>query len=595
MKGRILLGLFALPFAAVGAFMAWSVGNTLISASEMQDWVPVEARLTSGGYKTHSGDDSDTYEAYATYTWNRNGQTYSGSRVGIDSGADNIGDYQQDWGWELSDAYNSGRPITIYVNPDDPSDAVIDRSIRWGLVGFKMIFVITFGGVGFGLLIFTLLGPKEKDASSPEFVERPWLLNDDWRTNAIRSGSRAAMWGAWIFAIFWNAISSIVPFMLYEEVIQDGNYIALVALLFPLVGIGLLAWAIRRTFEWRRFGPAPVTLDPFPGSIGGHVGGRIDVNLPYDPQTEFRVTLTSINSYMSGSGDDRSRKEKARWQDAIVAHAERGDKGTRLTFRFDVPEGLAASDAEQDDDYNLWRLNVAADLPGTDLDRDYEIPVYATARESRFLKDYAIERARAAQTSLDTRAVRELINLSHEVTGKRLMYPMGRVLAGPLGGFLVGTTFAGVGWYLVTKEGQTLFGSIFGGIGALVGLAFFYMLFNSLEVRQTPSGLKTVRRLLGIPIRTTELQRSNIVNLEKKSTMQSQSGGKHTVYYKVYAVDRSGKKHVIGDSFKGASQANAAIALIASEFGINVEEPEPAWTDDEDPLGPDLAEETKSL
>ena len=26
-----------------------------------------------------------------------------------------------------------------------------------------------------------------------------------------------------------------------------------------------------------RFGPAPVTLDPFPGSIGGHVGGTIDL------------------------------------------------------------------------------------------------------------------------------------------------------------------------------------------------------------------------------------------------------------------------------------------------------------------------------
>ena len=94
-----------------------------------------------------------------------------------------------------------------------------------------------------------------------------------------------------------------------------------------------------------------------------------------------------------------------------------------------------------------------------------------------------------------------------------------------------------------------------------------------------------MRRLLGIPIGTTELQRSDVATLQKKSTMQSQSGGKHTVYYNVYAVDRSGKEHVIGDGFKGESQANAAIALIAGEFGIRVEEP--AWSDDEDPLGPE--------
>ena len=35
----------------------------------------------------------------------------------------------------------------------------------------------------------------------------------------------------------------------------------------------------------------------------------------------LRLTLTNIHSYMSGSGKNRSRKEKAEWQDAIVAHA----------------------------------------------------------------------------------------------------------------------------------------------------------------------------------------------------------------------------------------------------------------------------------
>jgi hypothetical protein len=44
--------------------------------------------------------------------------------------------------------------------------------------------------------------------------------------------------------------------------------VALIRLLFPLVGIWLIACAIRRTREWRRFGAAPVTLDPVPGSIG---------------------------------------------------------------------------------------------------------------------------------------------------------------------------------------------------------------------------------------------------------------------------------------------------------------------------------------
>ena len=274
MKGKILGTLFALPFAAVGVWMGWSIGSTLGDAWQMRDWVQVEARLYSAGYTTNPGDDSDTYEAYAEYGYRHAGKAYTGRRVGISPGGDNIGDYQRDIGRSLQAAHARGEHIMVYVDPDEPSRAIIDRGIRWGLIGFKMIFVIVFGGVGFGLLVAVWRAPKEKDKTDPVYADKPWLINDDWQTGTIRSGSRTAMWGAWVFAIFWNAISSFMPFLAYREITENGNYIVLIMLLFPLVGISLLAWAVRRTLEWRRFGPAPVTLDPFPGSIGGHVGDR---------------------------------------------------------------------------------------------------------------------------------------------------------------------------------------------------------------------------------------------------------------------------------------------------------------------------------
>ena len=586
MKGRIFMALFALPFAGVGVWMLWSVGTMLSDAWQMKDWVEIEAQLTSGGYETHHGDDSDTYEAYATYRSRFQGKEYTGNRVSVTTGADNIGDYQQELGRDLQFAYHNNNPLSIYVDPDSPSQAIVDRRVRWGLVGFKSIFVIVFGGAGFGLLYVTLRAPRKKDVADPAYSDKPWLLNDDWQTNIVRSSSKASMWTAWVFAIFWNAISSITPFIAWREVVDKQNYIALVALLFPLIGIGLLIWALRRTFEWRRFGPAPVTLDPFPGSIGGHVGGTIDVNLPFDQDNKFQLTLTNVHSYVSGSGKNRSRKESAKWQDVIVAHAEPGAKGTRLTFRFDVPEGLRESDTEQGDSYYLWRLNVSADIPGTDIDRDYEIPVYATRETSRFLSGHAVERARSEQAIVNEQAVRRLINLEYTPTGKRLLFPMGRMLGPSLIGLLVGPIFAAAGWFLVFHEKQTVFGSIFGGIGLLVAVSCFYAIFNSLEVVQTSLGIKTVRRLLGIPIRAVELRRDDIRRLEKKTTMQSQSGKRHVVYYKVCAVDGSGKKHDIGLGFRGESQANAAMQLIAKEFGLRVPEDEPPLADDEDPLGP---------
>ncbi len=485
MKGRILVALFALPFLGVGVWMLWSIGSTLNDAWRMQDWQPVPARLASAGYETHSGDDSDTYEAYARYTYQYRGRAYAGDRVSLSGGADNIGDHQTELGNQLRRLLARGEPVTAWVNPDAPWDSVLDRDIRWGLLGFKSIFLFVFGGFGLGLLVYTWTRPKAKDPSLAQYQDAPWLLNDAWQTPSIRSESKAAMWGAWVFAAFWNAIAAVTPFMAYEEVVENRNYLALIALLFPLVGLGLLTWAVRRTLEWRRFGPAPVMLDPFPGSIGGHVGGTIDLNLPYDSTAKFRLTLTNLYSYVSGNGKNRSRKEEAKWQDELVAHAEPGGKGTHLSFRFDVPEGLDESDAAQKGDgYYIWRVNLRAELPGTDIDRDYEIPVYATARQSRYLSDRAVQRSRHEQDTISDARVRDVVRIQHGPMGKSVFYPVGRHLGPNLAGTLIGAVFAVAGWFLVVHEGQTVFGSIFGGAGALVALAAFYMMTNSLEVSQ---------------------------------------------------------------------------------------------------------------
>ena len=571
MKGKILVSLFALPFFGIGVWMLWSISSTLYTSWQMQDWVQVEARVTRGGYETNSGDDSDTYEAYAVYTYSFQGQQYKNDRVALSGGGDNIGDYQRDMGRRLGNAATSGNTVLIFVDPDQPSNSIIDRDVRWGLLGFKSIFLFVFGGVGLGLLIFVWRTPPEKDASKPEYRKSPWLLNENWQTATIRSSSKMAMWGAWAFAAFWNLISIALPFLVYQEVTKKHNYIALVGLLFPLVGIGLLVWAIRRTLEWRRFGAAPVTLDPFPGSIGGHVGGTIDLKLPFDPSIPFQVTLTSIRSYLSGSGKDRSRKEKARWQDALVAQAEPGGKGTRLTFRFDVPEGLDESDTDTDDSYHLWRLNLKAELPGTDLDRDYELPVYATAQASRFLSDQAVQTSRARQRAIDDESIRKTFELHFDTGGKRMLYPMGRYFKSTIGGFVIGCIFAAAGWYLVVGEGARLFGGVFGGVGAFIALFCLYLMFSSLEVSKEIDGISSVRRWLGIPISRKRMHLNTIARLEKDSSFQTQSGGKHVMHYSIHALDKQGNKMVVGEGFKGESEARAAMRFITREFGL----PEP--------------------
>jgi hypothetical protein len=570
MKGRILGSLFALPFFGVGVWMLWAISNNFYDVWDMQDWHSVEARLSAAGYTTNSGDDSDSYEAYASYSYTFFGQTFQGDRVSLSSGADNIGDYQQDTGQRLSNAMSRNEHITVWVNPDNPSESIVDRSLRWGLLGFKSIFLFVFGGVGLGLLIAIWRAPKEKDKTKPEYQSAPWLLNHDWQSASIRSDSKMSMWGAWAFAAIWNLISAPTPFLAYREVVDKENYIALAALLFPVVGIGLIGWAVKRTKEWRKFGPTPVELDPFPGSIGGHVGGTIEMPLGYDSSNKFLLTLTSLHSYMSGSGKNRRRTEQVLWQDEALGHSESTGTGTRIEFRFDVPSGKKESDADpSDDSYDLWRLNVRAEIDGTDLDRSYEIPVFATGEESSNISDRNVERSDDEQNAVYDSAVRKHIHISNDGMGKKFAYAMGRNIVSNSGAILIGGTFAAIGWYIAFVEHQRLFGFVFGGTGMIVAIAAFYMLFKSLDVSIDSGNITSVRRLLGFPIRTRSMRLNDLDRLEVDNGMQAQTGTRHIVYLKVKAINRSGNKLLLGDGFKGTPMADAAVRLFENELGFS--------------------------
>lgn len=148
-----VLALFALPFAAGGlGMLVLGVLPTLYDWGRMRVWTPVPATLTSARLETSRGRKSTTYGVSANYRYQLAGRDYEGQRVAIGSGHDNIGDFQQELGERLEAAQREGRTVPAWVNPSDPREAVLDRSLRAGLQLFKMLFVVVFGGVGVGML-----------------------------------------------------------------------------------------------------------------------------------------------------------------------------------------------------------------------------------------------------------------------------------------------------------------------------------------------------------------------------------------------------------------------------------------------------------
>ena len=115
-----------------------------------------------------------TYEAQTRYRYQVAGKDYESTRVGLDalSNSDNIDDWHRQWVGRLQTAQAAGQRITVWVNPDDPSQSLIDRSVRWSLQIFRLPFALVFTGVGLVAAWFflrTLLGLfKPADSASEE-------------------------------------------------------------------------------------------------------------------------------------------------------------------------------------------------------------------------------------------------------------------------------------------------------------------------------------------------------------------------------------------------------------------------------------------
>lgn len=308
---RAIPGLiFGLLFAGGGvAMLSQTAWPTWQEWSLMQNWQPAEAQLLEV-----SGDVSHTS---ALYHYSIDGVPYQGERVYVATFNDNIGSYHLDLLKRLRVYQVKHTPLPVWVNPADPHQAVIDREMRWGLfaitIGFCSIFIIAGLGIAYASLrskktvaefkrpsLLALRKEWKQRQRNPAFTDdffefvrnrveeleqaaktrteqSQWQLRKGWETSAVRSEAVAGMKLIWGFAIIWNLFTLPMLFTIVPQELEKGNYAILAVLAFVLVGALLIYLAMKPTLEYRRFGKVLFEMDPYPGSIGGHVGGGIYV------------------------------------------------------------------------------------------------------------------------------------------------------------------------------------------------------------------------------------------------------------------------------------------------------------------------------
>jgi len=456
---------------------------------------------------------------------------------------------------------------------------------------------VTVGGTESGA------GHRARTSSAAGSFRRDLLYDPRWADGRVETSaaSRPAM--AWAAAIIWNAVAATLLVVVFPELWAEGSPFAWGILLFALPGLHLFVHAALVTARWRRFGSLTLHLDPFPGSLGGHVGGWVELPLGRQAmgrtasESRFRVTVSCIRrERRERSSGSNSTSEKVVWTQEVEPEVARRGRGLDVRFAVEVPEGLPATDVARSDGGaasarkgHAWAVRIVGEMPGADFDQSFDVPVVDSG-EARL--------AAGTETSPSTRGEvrrgelpRSVVRIHPDARGLRFHYPLGR---DPYAGVMLtlfGAVFGGAGVFLAAFvvadfAAADFFGIFFGGVGAVVALAFagvgllmfvlgLFTLTNSLEVRIGAGDVTTRRKLLGIPVSTRSVPTDSLTGIRMKVTGQTGQGVQARVRYSIVGIvegpgDERHRRIALGDGLPGPGVADAVAARIEEATGVAV-------------------------
>lgn len=133
--------LIASIFYGLAAFLLYMGTDTMQRVHAARDWVEVPARMVNmemdvqRNVKTR-GAASQRLKGLYTYMWE--GKEYRNGTMEFSSGSNNFSQERQDRQW----AKLRGPNLTVYVNPLDPSESVLDPTLPAPLMAFYSVFLV---------------------------------------------------------------------------------------------------------------------------------------------------------------------------------------------------------------------------------------------------------------------------------------------------------------------------------------------------------------------------------------------------------------------------------------------------------------------
>ena len=390
--------------------------------------------------------------------------------------------------------------------------------------------------------------------------EKPWLKRKDWADGRVASSSRKTVLLLWIFVLFWCAASVAISLAVVPPQLHQGNRAALITLIFPVIGVAMIFFALNTTLAWRKFGQSIFEMAAVPAATGGTLEGEIQVKTKLQPQHGLHLRLSCVRRTTTGTSNNRHTGEKILWQDEKWLRADLPQtdlNATNIPVFFRLPGNLPESTTGLGDGIH-WKLELSATLRGPDFHAAFDVLVFKLPEAPEISDDPTAQ----YQMSLDE--VRRQIHSKIQVAdlpdgGREFIFPAARNPGFATGATIIWLIWTGVILFLICKHAPPLLPLVAGAIDLLMAVFVFDLWFHRSRVTIGAVEIKIETAWLAFK-KQTALKISDAANF----TADVGATAGHSAYFDLKVRAHDGREFMLAKNLNSKPEADWLVRQIGS-------------------------------
>jgi hypothetical protein len=339
----------------------------------------------------------------------------------------------------------------------------------------------------------------------------------------------------------------------------QGNHAALIALIFPIIGLAMIFFALNTTLAWRKFGRSIFEMAAVPAASGGTLEGEILVKAKLQPQHGLHLRLSCVRRTTTGASNNRHTSEKILWQDEKWLRADLPQtelNATGIPVFFKLPGNLPESTAAGGDGIH-WKLEAAATVRGPDFHAVFEVPVFKLPEPPQISDDPTAQ----YQMSLDEvrKQIHSKIQVNDLPDGKEFIFPAARNPGFVAGATVIWLIWTGVIILLLCNHAPLLLPLAAGAADLLMTIFLINLWFHQSRVAVAAGQVE-------IETAWFRFKKQRVIKSSDVANFATEIGANvgHSAYYDLKVRTRDGKEFMVAKHLGNKPEADWLVRQMAA-------------------------------